>query len=215
MLVHEEKPLLMKSDNQNDNFLWLQFKAGNKNAFAEIYHTFISSLIAYGAKLCADEESLKDNIQDLFIELWNSREKIAQPDYVKFYLFKALRYKLIRADKVRQLRTSISYRESHADNGSYNKVVASVETKIVDEEILNSQISSLRVAINGLTKRQQEVIQLKFYQGFSNEQIADLMQINYQSISNLLHTALYRIKKNLKSSPVFTTAILAAIHFFI
>jgi RNA polymerase sigma-70 factor (ECF subfamily) len=205
MLVHEEKPLLMKSDNQNDNFLWLQFKAGNKNAFAEIYHTFISSLIAYGAKLCADEESLKDNIQDLFIELWNSREKIAQPDYVKFYLFKALR----------QLRTSISYRESHADNGSYNKVVASVETKIVDEEILNSQISSLRVAINGLTKRQQEVIQLKFYQGFSNEQIADLMQINYQSISNLLHTALYRIKKNLKSSPVFTTAILAAIHFFI
>jgi RNA polymerase sigma factor (sigma-70 family) len=207
--------LSMKSDNQNDNYLWLQFKTGNKDAFAEIYHTYISSLIAYGAKICADEELLKDNIQDLFVELWNSKEKIAQPDCVKFYLFKALRYKLIRADKLRQLRTSLYYRESHIDDSSSHKVVASVETKIVDEEILNSQISSLRVAINNLTKRQQEVIQLKFYQGFRNDQIADLMQINYQSISNLLHTALHRIKKDLKSSPVFTTAILAAIHFFI
>ncbi|HLK27672.1 MAG TPA: sigma-70 family RNA polymerase sigma factor [Puia sp.] len=201
----------MKTDNQNDCLLWLQLKQGNKNAFAQIYKAHIASLISYGAKLCADKEILKDNIQDLFIELWDSRENLAQPESVKFYLFKALRYKLIRAEKLSQLNTHSSL---SSDESDYNRFELSAETELINKEIIDSRASSLRKAITTLTKRQQEAVQLRFYQGFSNDQIAELMQMNYQSVSNLLHTALYRIKNNLKSSPVFTTALLAAFHIF-
>ena len=202
----------MEKDNQNSTALWLQFKNGDKDAFAELYHFHIKSLIAYGAKLCADEEVLKDNIQDLFIELWNGRENLAEVDCVKFYLFKALRYKLIRAHKMRQSQSSIS-RIFSEDANSYNTVEDSVETEIIDKEIFDSQMATLRKAIAALTKRQQEAIQLRFYQGFSNEQIAELMSVNYQSVSNLVYTALCRIKENLKI-PVFTTALAAAFHLF-
>lgn len=202
----------MEKDNQNYTSLWLLFKNGNKDAFAELYHSHIKSLIAYGAKLCADEELLKDNIQDLFVELWNSRENLADVDCVKFYLFKALRYKLIRAEKMRQSQNIISENFSSGTN-AYNGFETSVETEIINKEILDSQVSTLRKAITVLSKRQQEAIQLRFYQGFTNEEIAELMSMNYQSVSNLMYTALCRIKKNLKA-PVFTTALVAAFHLF-
>jgi RNA polymerase sigma-70 factor (ECF subfamily) len=90
---------------------------------------------------------------------------------------------------------------------------APVESAIIDKEIADSQINILRKAIAVLSKRQQEAIQLRFYQGLSNDQIAELMEMNYQSVSNLLYTALCRIKKNLKA-PVFTTALATVFHLF-
>ncbi|HSZ86856.1 MAG TPA: sigma-70 family RNA polymerase sigma factor [Puia sp.] len=200
----------MKSENQLETNLWLQFKNGNRNAFAEIYKTHINSLLAYGAKLCSDEEMLKDNIQDLFIELWNGRENLANVECAKFYLIKSLRYKLTRVEKKRQLQVSTA----SSDENIYKRVEVSVESEIIEKETRNSQTNTIRKAINILSKRQQEVIQLRFYQGFTNEQIAELMQMNYQSVSNLIYSSLNRIKKNLASSLVFTTALVAAFSFF-
>jgi RNA polymerase sigma factor (sigma-70 family) len=201
----------MKSENQLETNLWLQFKNGNRNAFAEIYKTHINSLLSYGAKLCSDEGMLKDNIQDLFIEFWNGRENLADVECVKFYLIKSLRYKLIRAEKKRQLQISA---DPISDENIYKRVEVSVESEIIEKETRYAQINTLRKAITILSKRQQEVIQLRFYQGFTNEQIAELMQMNYQSVSNLIYSSLCRIKKNLSSSPVFTTALVAAFSFF-
>jgi len=202
----------MEKDNQDYTAQWLQFKNGNRDAFAALYHSHIKSLIAYGSKLCADEELLKDNIQDLFIELWNSRENLTEADCVKFYLFKALRYKLIRADKMR--RSHYASAKNFSGIGSaYEGIEAPVESVIIDKEISDSQINILRKAIAVLSKRQQEAIQLRFYHSLSNDQIAELMEMNYQSVSNLMYTALCRIKKNLKA-PVFTTALVAAFHLF-
>src|SRR5215831_20099737 len=84
---------------EDDLSLWLRFKNGDKQAFAELYQKHILSLLAYGSKLCSDQEILKDSIQELFVELWNSRQNLSATDSVKFYLFKALRYKLLRFEK--------------------------------------------------------------------------------------------------------------------
>jgi len=201
----------MEKDNQTYTALWLHFKSGNKNAFSELYQLHIESLIAYGTKLCDDEELLKDNIQDLFIELWNSRENLVDVDCVKFYLFKALRYKLIRSEKIRHSQSVFS--KNFSETARYNRFEQSVESEMIEKELLDSQISSLQKAIKSLTKRQQESIQLRFYQGFTNDQIAELMGMSYQSVSNLIYTALCRIKKNLKA-PVFTSTLANVFHLF-
>ncbi|HLY72158.1 MAG TPA: sigma-70 family RNA polymerase sigma factor [Puia sp.] len=202
----------MKSENQIEISLWMSFKNGNRNAFAEIYKTHIHSLLGYGIKLCSDQEILKDNIQDLFIELWNGRENLANVECLKFYLIKSLRYKLVRAERKRLLQINT---DPINDENVYKRVESSVESEMIEKETRAAQINTVRKAINILSKRQQEVIQLRFYQGFTNEQIAELMQMNYQSVSNLIYSSLCRIKKNLSSSPVFTTALVAAFSFFV
>jgi len=193
----------MQERHEDEVLLWLQFKNGDRDAFAALYQKFIIPLIAYGTRLCPDRELLKDQIQELFVELWNSRENLSIPGAIRFYLLKALRYKLIRHEKHR--RTSVDVSHDHYTN---TLMEASIETSIIEKEAYESWRILLKDALSHLTLRQQEIIQLRFYQGFSHEQIAELMDVNYQSVSNLLHKALYRLKEKIKM-PVFVFVCLA------
>lgn len=182
---------------------WLQFKDGDRDAFAAVYRRHILSLIAYGLRLCPDRHLLKDQIQELFVELWHSRKNLSPTGSVKFYLFRALRYKLLRLEKNRILRDHAARLAVHPDHLFED----SAETNIIGKEIHASQVASLRQAIRSLSPRQQEVIQLRYYQGFSHEQIAEIMDLNYQSVSNLLHRALLRLKDIVKM-PAFHLLLL-------
>jgi RNA polymerase sigma-70 factor (ECF subfamily) len=185
----------MQEGREDEALLWLQFKNGDRDAFAALYQRHIIALIAYGAKLCPDRESLKDQIQELFVELWNSRENLAAIDSIRFYLFKALRYKLIRLGKHRHIHTGI---DGMTTQYSDTLMEAPIETSIIERELHESYHHLLKDALRHLTLRQQEIIQLRFYQGFSHEQIAELMDVNYQSVSNLLYKALCRLKERIK-----------------
>ncbi len=200
----------MRREQTNDCEIWSQFKNGDKNAFANLYQLHAGDLICYGSKICNDQEILKDAIQDLFVELWHSRKNLALVDSVRFYLLKSLRYKLIRSEKKRLQQTSF-LPDSPAPG--FARFEMPVESAIIDRETQDSQVSILRMAIKSLSKRQQEVIQLRFYQGFSNDQIAQLLHMNYQSVSNLLYNALSRIKNNLKTA-VFASALSIVFYLF-
>jgi RNA polymerase sigma-70 factor (ECF subfamily) len=197
----------MPQSSDEEALLWLQFKNGDREAFAAIYQKHSISLIAYGMKLCPDPDLLKDQIQELFVELWHYRENLSPTDSVKFYLLKALRYKLIRQEKNNAARIGM-HRWSVTLTGIHRE--EPVETSLIEKEIHESQMALLRKAIKELSLRQQEIIQLRFYQGLSNEQIAELMNMNYQSVSNLLYRALCRLK-DLTRMPAFKTLL----HFFL
>lgn len=193
MLMHED-----------DALLWIRFKNGDQDAFATLYKKHILPLIAYGSKLCPDRDQLRDQLQELFVELWNSRENLSDTDSVKFYLFRALRNKLIRLAKSHHQHTDIIRIETYARQ---HYMENSIETSIVEKEMQVYNTALLKAAISHLTVRQQEIIQLRFYQGFSHDQIAELMQMNHQSVSNLLYRALSSLKEKI-SIPVFMSFIL-------
>jgi RNA polymerase sigma factor (sigma-70 family) len=181
----------MEGRSNQDILLWLQFKEGSREAFAAIYERHGASLIAYGLRICPDREKLKDQVQELFVELWHSRKNLARTDNVKFYLFKALRYKLIRAEKA-MIRHSVVHNTAGIDTFLSEDPV---EKTIIEREFQESQTAMLKRAIRTLSIRQQEAIHLRYYQGFSNEQIAQLMALNYQSVSNIIYKALGRMKE--------------------
>ena len=188
---------------------WSQFKNGDRGAFAAIYQQHILQLITYGLRLCPDQDLLKDQIQELFVELWNSRKNLAPARSVKFYLFKALRYKLVRLEKNRYL----SQQSARIAFSLDSPLQEPIETSIIENEFRTSQAASLRQAIKSLSRRQQEAIQLRYFQGFTHDQIAELMDLNYQSVSNLLHRALFRLKQVFKT-PVLPVLLLGLLKIF-
>lgn len=185
----------MQESHDEESLLWKEFKKGDREAFALLYQKHIIPLIAYGSKICSDRDLLKDQIQELFIELWNSRRNLADTDSVRYYLLKALRYKLIRQEKRHHSQeNALQINDLQIDG----EIEAPIETAIMEKEILESYRSLLKKALGHLTQRQQEIIQLRYYQGLTHEQIAKLMDMNYQSVSNLLHKALFRLKEQMK-----------------
>ena len=176
---------------QDDASLWRQLKQGDEKAFEAFYRKYIGDLLQYGERMGMGEELIKDLVQDLFIEIWKSRERLADMDSAKFYLFKALRYKMLRHHQKAQASVPM--------NRDWQDSEESIEHRILhaEQEWLTSR--NLQQAIARLPKRQQEIIHLRFFQGFSNRQIAALMNLQYQSATNLIHRSLQSMKQYLRS----------------
>jgi RNA polymerase sigma factor (sigma-70 family) len=176
----------------DETLLWKAFKAGNEHAFGEIYQNYIQALINYGYKITSNRQLIQDAIQDLFVELWNSRQRLSETDSIKFYLFRALRNKLTRL---------LQHEHFDSIDDTYELLFEqSFEYQMLENETQVQHIEQLKTAISQLTKRQQEAINLRYFHDFSNEEIAQMMDLNYQSACKLLYSSLKFLKENIKYS---------------
>jgi DNA-directed RNA polymerase specialized sigma24 family protein len=69
----------------------------------------------------------------------------------------------------------------------------SIEHHLIIDETTASQVAQLNQLINGLPSRQ--ALYLRYTQDLSIEQVADTLDINYQSANNLLHRAIMHPKE--------------------
>ena len=79
-----------------DKKKWEDFKQGDKYTLSQIYRGNVALLFRYGKKFSADNELIKDTIQDLFFDLIRTRSNLGTTDNIRFYLIKAFRRRLFR-----------------------------------------------------------------------------------------------------------------------
>ena len=174
----------------SDLALWRLFLQGDEQAFATIFDVHSAILYRYGNAITSHSEIVEDSIQDIFIELWNSRTRLKDTDSIRFYLFKVLRRKIYR-----NLDLKTDYQADFT--GLIWENEGSIENLIIDNESQAERLKALTDAIQQLPPRQREVIELRFYHGFSYEQIAEITEINFQSVHNNMHRALTNLRQRL------------------
>lgn len=175
-----------------DLSLWNEYRGGNAEAFGALVRVHYQDLFHYGTRFTKDTELVKDCLQDLFLELWVNRETISETSFVKYYLLKALRRKLSR--RLGRLRHAGTWEELHFEsifNGDL-----SAEAGLIREEGLAELTRRMRQALGGLSRRQQEAVYLRYYFDADVEEIADILSVNRQSVYNLLHDAIKKLKKS-------------------
>jgi len=173
--------------SSTDEMLWRDFKGGCQETFALIYKNHFFSLYHYGIKRGYAQETVKDCIQDLFVELWKYRENLKNTDNIGYYLLKSIRYKL--SHHAPALATP------QPDTLALNML--SVEEELIEEQTLSQHKKKVLEALKLLTRRQQEAIQLKFFQNLKNEEIAERMSISLPAVYNLVSKALVALKENM------------------
>jgi RNA polymerase sigma factor (sigma-70 family) len=175
----------------NDIVVWQAFKKGDKEAFAQIYQHFIDELLRYGYRVTSDRQLIRDSIQDLFLHLWNTRENLSDTDSIRFYLYRSLRNRILK-------NIENSQEEAIDSMAVFENILheLSIEEKVIGDEMQSEQVKKLRNAIQQLPKRQQEAIQLRYYHDFSLDEIAEIMQVNNQSVRNFLHRAISDLREN-------------------
>jgi RNA polymerase sigma factor (sigma-70 family) len=183
----------MKSIGKYDED-WCAFKAGDKEAFSRIYHQHAKALLKYGYKIHNNKSLVEDCVQDLFIELWKTRTNLSDTTSVKFYLFQAVRYKILRKIS-EESRMELLALEDHERLSVWH-----IENDLVEFEVQSQQMSHLKDSINALPPRQKEAINLRFYNNFSNEEVAEIMGVNYKSACRFIYMAIKKLKINLKVS---------------
>lgn len=183
--------------------LWLKFKSGDAAAFGELSQIHYRALYNYATKFSSDSEFIRDCIQELYLDLWERRAFLSETAFVKSYLLKALRHRLIK-ESVRLKR----FKEPKELSFDADEADLSVESMIIENEHLKHQIKRLNQIVSHLTKRQQEIIYLRFYQNLENEDISQVMNLGRQSVANLLYRTIKEIKEIWMPAEFFWALIL-------
>lgn len=178
--------------------LWYAFRQGDSAAFQQIYRLYARDLLNYGHKITSDVPLIEDSIHDLFIELWQSRANLSDTDSIRFYLFRSLRNKITKT-RSRDLffqATDIQAAPMPADEFI-------IENNLIESEEIQRMHRQLRTSFAQLTPRQQEALNLRFYQHFSNEEIAQIMGVNYQSACRFIYAALKILREVVRITSVW------------
>ena len=141
----------------------------------------------YGISLGGDKEVVLDCIQDLFIEVWQKRNKLGEVTKIKNYFFVSFRRKLLRMLKREKKSLSI-FSSSHFEV---------LINKSIEEEVMDERIHGLPSVLRKLSKSKLEAINLRFFHGYTCEDIAIIMGINKQSVYNKISSALKVLKHHL------------------
>ncbi|ODS82083.1 MAG: hypothetical protein ABS46_09890 [Cytophagaceae bacterium SCN 52-12] len=180
---------------QNDLIIWKQMISGDEKSLGKLMHLYYTALLGYGYKFVKNDDFLKDCIQDLFIDIWNKRARLAIPDSIKAYLFVSLK---------RRIERNISrepYTEELADR-LFPHVEFSPEWWLIREESVALKTRNMADLLNSLPKRQREVVYLKYYEEMSREEISMVLSITPQTVSNLLQLAYAYLRKHWKTSAI-------------
>ena len=165
---------------------------GHEGAFNHIYSTYFRHLFAYGYKCLPNAEVVKDCIQDLFIDLRRSANSLADTDSIQFYLVRAIRNKVLMHLRKSKKEVLIEQVDDQFNFG----IQISTETKIINKQINDEMKQQLSRGLENLTKRQKEAIFYFYQEGFSYQQVAEVMDLQTtKSARNIIYKAIESIKK--------------------
>ena len=173
---------------EEESTLWVAFLGGDESAFIKVVKVYSKPLFSYGHRLCQDRDFLKDCIQEVFVDIWNKREKIKVSPYVKWYLYKSLRNRIVR-----DLR---KWSKNEMLDADYNFTVEfDIEHQLIANFAEKELVIKVKRAMDLLPPRQREVLYLRFFVGLQFDHIALVMDVTKQSTHNLLQKAYKSFRK--------------------
>jgi len=166
---------------------------GDRGSFLLLYHTNYQALFSYGFSLSVDRELTKDCIQELFVEIWSTRSSLNKDvTNVRSYLFTWLRRKMSR-ELSRLAKESVFI---EATEGS-ELIQASYEELLIAFQQSDEKKEQLRLALAKLTRKQLEIIKLKFFENLSYRAIAAKKSITPRTVYNTIYESMRLLRESM------------------
>ena len=156
-----------------------------------LFEKYFSTLINYGKTLTTEPNTVKDCVQDVFVDIWTYRHTLNEAVVVKAYLLSSVRKRVARLHE----RDHIFLRTKDFDSLDF-LFDFSIEDRLIADEAMAAKVGQLNLLINKLPPRQKEALYLRYHQGLSVEQVSEVLNMNYQSTKNLLHRSILQLRKD-------------------
>lgn len=189
-----------------DETLWQGLMKGEKEMFLALYRKYYHSLLFIGLKEIKDASLVKDAIQQQFLYLWEKRETIQEARNVKSYLVTSFLRKLTSDWKKLERTSNLQV----AWSNSIEEPLLTPEESLIVKDGQFQLYKVLISHINALPARQKELIMLKFYEGYSYEEIVQKTGLAHRSVYNKIHEGLKKLKLDMeKEHPGYGVALSA------
>lgn len=179
-----------------DASLWDDFLGGSKRAYAYLYSKYAPTLYNYGYKIAQNRELTEDCLQDLFLTILETRERLGRTDSIKFYLMRALRRDIVR-------KMTNEQRFDHELDTLDFTIEFQYEPTWLDRQISQEQSALLLSELTNLPARQKEALFLKYFDNLSYEEIAGIMGIEQTSVYKIVYKAIASLQKRMPVQTIF------------
>lgn len=147
-------------------------------------------LVRYAWRITHDLERARDVVQDTFLRLWDSGRG-EQQDHLPEWLFTVCRNRAIDVRR-KERRMTLTDQDPHAH---LPDGVAGPADTVETSETAGKAIE----ALGELPSRQQEVLMLKFQNGFSYREIAGITGLSTSNVGYLIHEGIAKLRRKFKT----------------
>lgn len=174
--------------------LWERVRVGDKDAFFDLYTDLYYTLVNFGLRICANEDTAAEATNDVFVAIWEKHETLARVENVSAYLHTFVKRKILRIlENEKKMATALELARYEFDMSelSYEELIVRIQT----DDIIKYKLQS---ALEKLTFRQKQLIHLKFFEGLSYQQIAEHTNQQVKTAYNTVYDALVILREELK-----------------
>lgn len=149
--------------------------------YNECVSSYADNVYRFILKNLRHEEDARDVVQTAFEKMWRNREDV-DAQKCKSYLFTVAYHQMI--DHIRKVKR-IQLKDEFSEGLQVQNKPANNLKKILDE------------ALNRLSETQKSLVLLKDYEGYSYEEIGQIMNLNPSQVKVYLHRARVQLKEYL------------------
>ncbi len=161
--------------------------AGNSRLYAEIVERYQQIVANLTYKLCGNKLEVEEVTQQVFVELYTALPRFRFDSKLSSFIYR------ITVNVVCKMMNR-QRRFVSADQQEYRPETPSEDRNAEQQIIHNEKLEQLRAAIGRLKNEQRTALVLYTYEGFSYNDIAEVMQCTLSKVESLI----FRAKKNLE-----------------
>ena len=166
-------------------------------SYTEIYKEYSPKILRYLKSIFSVEDA-EDILQEIFIKVFNSLPGFRYQSKISTWVYKIATNTAI--DKLRNKRylfhksqSDLKLVDAHFDNTPF---AITFHKKLEKDEMYNC----IRKFIGELTEKSKIAFVLSEYEGLSNPEISEILQISVASVKNILHRAKASLKGALQKN---------------
>ena len=166
--------------------LLVALREGNKDAYAEVYSRFRNPVYNFLHALTRSKEAAEDISHNVFLSVWENRNKIEPEQGIHRYLFAVAKNMALHY-----------FRHKKVENTHFQYVWIQDVPHIIPEELLFAKETYLLVeaAILKMPYIRKKIFEMCYKKGLDYEQIANELEMNKATVANHLSHARSDIRK--------------------
>ena len=164
-----------------------------------LFNTYYARLCYFAYKLVKNQAAAKDLAQDVFLKYWHKRNEYSSELAIKNFLYLSLRNACL--NHIRHDSIEKKYAETLSDN-------ILEEEKGFSNLIKAEALAAIHTAIESLPVGCKTVLQLAYFEGLKNEQIANEMGVSINTVKTQKQRALKLLRLKLPNSAYLLIAFL-------
>lgn len=172
----------------SDEQLFELLKAGLEKALEELIARYWESMYKMVVYTFDDPHLAEDIVQEMFIQIWDGRQKINLKHSLKAYLFASTRYAIYRQVKKERLE------QKRLDGADFQYIENFNPQKKLE---YNELLIRLEDSVNKLPSRCREVYNLSRVEQLSHKEIAAKLNLSTKTVENQLTIALRKLRSGL------------------